>query len=136
MKTADVMTSNPTTCPTTTTLTDAARMMRDEAIGDVLVCDDHERLIGIVTDRDLVVRGLANGDVAGLTLGDICTNEVTTVSADTPTDEVVRLMADKAVRRMPVVEDGKPVGIVSLGDLAATLDEQSALGQISSAPPD
>jgi CBS domain-containing protein len=84
-----------------------------------------------------VVRGLASGDVQGLTLADVCSNDVTTVTIDTPASEVVRLMTDRAVRRVPVVEgDGRPVGIVSLGDLAAQLDEQSALGQISSAPPD
>jgi CBS domain-containing protein len=137
MNISDFMTPNPTTCPTTASLPDAARAMRDESIGDVLVCDDTQRLVGIVTDRDLVVRGLASGDVEGLTLADICTNELTTVTVDTPASEVIRLMTDRAVRRVPVVEEhGRPVGIVSLGDLAAQLDEESALGQISSAPPD
>jgi CBS domain-containing protein len=137
MNISDFMTPNPTTCQTTSSLSEAARAMRDESIGDVLVCDDTQRLVGIVTDRDLVVRGLANGDIEGLTLADVCSNELTTVSVDTPASEVVRLMTDRAVRRVPVVEgNGRPVGIVSLGDLAAQLDEESALGQISSAPPD
>lgn len=136
MKVSDVMTANPSTCPVSTTLADAARMMRDESIGDVLVCDDDNRLVGIVTDRDLVVRGLANGNVDMLTLGDVCSSDVTTVTTDTPTSDVVRLMADRAVRRIPVVDDGRPVGIVSLGDLAEELDDQSALADISAAPPD
>jgi CBS domain-containing protein len=137
MNISDFMTPNPTACPTTASLADAAKAMRDEAIGDVLVCDDNQRLVGIVTDRDLVVRGLANGDVQGLTLADVCSNDPITVRSDTPASEVVRLMTDRAVRRVPVTdEDGRPVGIVSLGDLASQLDEESALGQISSAPPD
>ena len=137
MNISDFMTPNPTTCQTTAPLSEAARAMRDESIGDVLVCDDTQRLVGIVTDRDLVVRGLANGDIEGLTLADVCSNELTTVTVDTPASEVVRLMTDRAVRRVPVIEQsGRPVGIVSLGDLAAQLDEESALGQISSAPPD
>ena len=137
MNISDFMTPNPTTCQTTASLSEAARAMRDESIGDVLVCDDTQRLVGIVTDRDLVVRGLASGDVQGLTLADVCSNDVTSVTIDTPASEVVRLMTDRAVRRVPVVEgNGRPVGIVSLGDLAAQLDEESALGQISSAPPD
>lgn len=94
------------------------------------------KLVGIVTDRDLVVRGLAEEGVDTLTLADVCSADLTTVAPDADPRAVIKLMSDRAVRRVPVVEDGRPVGIVSLGDLAARLDEQSVLGQISSAPPD
>lgn len=137
MDITDVMTSNPTTCTTSTSLVDAARAMRDEAIGDVLVCDEDQRLVGIVTDRDLVVRGFASPGSAAMTLADICSGDLTTVTVDAEPRDVIRLMSDRAIRRVPVCDgDQRPVGIVSLGDLAARLDEQSVLGQISSAPPD
>lgn len=137
MNISDVMTANPTTCSTTASLFDAARAMRDEAIGDVLVCDADQRLVGIVTDRDLVVRGFATSGSESLTLADVCSNDLTTVSLDAEPRDVIRLMSDRAIRRVPVCDDGqRPVGIVSLGDLAARLDEQSVLGHISSAPPD
>lgn len=137
MNISDVMTANPTTCSTTASLFDAARAMRDEAIGAVLVCDADQRLVGIVTDRDLVVRGFATSGSESLTLADVCSNDLTTVSLDAEPRDVIRLMSDRAIRRVPVCDDDqRPVGIVSLGDLAARLDEQSVLGHISSAPPD
>lgn len=136
MHISDYMTPNPTRCAATASLPEAARAMRDESIGDVLVCDQDDRLVGIVTDRDLVVRGLASDDAGALTLGDVCSGDLTTVAPDADPRAVIKLMSERAVRRVPVVDDGRPVGIVSLGDLAARLDEQSVLGQISAAPPD
>ena len=137
MNISDVMTANPTTCSASASLTEAARAMRDEAIGDVLVCDDEQRLVGIVTDRDLVVRGFASATSATMTLADVCSGDLTTVTLDAEPSDVIRLMSDRAIRRVPVCDgDQRPVGIVSLGDLAARLDEQSVLGHISAAPPD
>jgi CBS domain-containing protein len=136
MQVSAVMTSDPRACTADAPLEAAAQVMRDEAIGDVLVCDDDGRLRGIVTDRDLVVRGLATGDVSSLTLADVCTADVQTVTADADVREVLGLMQDRSLRRVPVVDGDRPVGIVSLGDLAAALDRESTLGQISSAPPD
>jgi CBS domain-containing protein len=109
--------------------------MRDANIGDVIVLKGSQ-VCGILTDRDIVVRGVSEGrDLAATKVGDICSQELASVS---PTDEVeqaIRLMRDKAVRRLPVVEAGNPVGIVSIGDLAIERDPHSALGQISAAPP-
>jgi CBS domain-containing protein len=131
----DVMTSNPTALPATATAVDAAKAMRERDIGDVVVLED-SRICGIVTDRDIVVRSLGAGrDPAQTKLGDICSRELTTIA---PTDEVadaIRLMKDKAIRRLPVVENDRPVGIVSLGDLAVERDRRSALGEISAARP-
>ena len=135
MQARDVMTPDPVVCPPSTRLSEAAALMRDRDIGDVLVGED-DRLAGIVTDRDLVVRGLANGDaVTSMTIGDLCTSDVQTVSADASVDEVVQMMAERALRRVPVLEGDRPVGIISIGDLAQDRDPDSALGQISSAPP-
>lgn len=131
----DIMTQNPTTLPREATVAEAARAMRDEDIGDVIVLKDAE-ICGIVTDRDLVVRALAgNEDPRAITLGDVCSSEVTTLDPDSKVTEAVRLMSENALRRIPVVENGKPVGIVSLGDLAMERDRESALASISAAPP-
>jgi CBS domain-containing protein len=129
------MTPNPITMPATATAVDAAKAMRDGNVGNIIVLEDN-RIFGIVTDRDLVVRGLGVGrNPLQTKLGEICSRELTTVS---PTDEIsnaVSLMKDKAVRRLPVVENDRPVGIVSLGDLAVERDQHSVLGEISAAPP-
>ena len=134
MELREVMTPNPTICSPDTSAAQAAKMMRDQDIGDVLV--QHDGSLGIVTDRDIVTRAVAAGrDPKEVTLGDICTPDVETVSPDTSIDDVIRLMSDKAVRRVPVVEAGKPVGIVALGDLAVDRDRRSLLADISAAPP-
>jgi CBS domain-containing protein len=117
------------------TVADAARQMRDRDIGDVLVCSG-EQLRGIVTDRDLVVRCIAAGQDPGQTrLGSLCSQDLATVPAGASTDRAIKLMKEKAVRRIPVVEDGRAVGILSLGDLAENRDPRSSLGVISAAPP-
>jgi CBS domain-containing protein len=128
------MTPNPTVCSPDTSAVQAAEMMRDQGIGDVLV--QHDGSLGIVTDRDIVTRAIASGrNPQEVTLGDICTKDVETVAVDTSVDDVIRLMSDKAVRRVPVVEAGRPIGIVALGDLAVERDRASLLGDISAAPP-
>jgi CBS domain-containing protein len=131
----DVMTSNPISLPGTAAVLEAARVMRDQDIGDVIVIENNQ-VCGIVTDRDIVVRTVAEGqDLTTATLADICSHSLLTV---TPTDSIehaVRLMRTHAVRRLPVVEGGKAVGLVSLGDLAVERDPDSVLGEISAAPP-
>jgi CBS domain-containing protein len=117
-------------------LNDAAGLMKSADIGDVLVVKDDDTLCGIITDRDIVVRALADGkDPKTTKIGDICTEEIICVERDASIAEAVNLMKDHAIRRIPVVENGKPIGIVSIGDLAQVQDPDSALGEISSAPP-
>ena len=131
----DVMTANPISLPAAASVADAARAMRDSNIGDVIVLDDG-RLCGIATDRDIVVRAVAEGrDPFTTKLADICSQELTALSPADSVDDAVSLMREKAIRRLPVVEGGKPIGIVSIGDLAKSLDTHSALGYISAAPP-
>jgi CBS domain-containing protein len=131
----DVMTSDLVTCPSSAPVMDAAGHMRDRNIGDVLVVDDGT-VRGIVTDRDIVVRCVADGgDVRQATVGDVCSGDLTTVASDASIEEAARIMRDNALRRLPVVDDGKPVGIVTLGDLAIDADPSSALGAISAASP-
>jgi len=131
----DVMSTDLVTCPSSAPLRDAAGYMRDRDIGDVLVVDDGS-IRGIVTDRDIVVRCVADGgDVRSAKVGDVCTADLTTVTADATIEEAARLMRDNALRRLPVVDRGMPVGIVTLGDLAVQADPSSALGGISAARP-
>jgi CBS domain-containing protein len=133
-KIRDVMTANPATIPASSAVVEAARAMRDRDIGDVVVLQD-DRVCGIVTDRDIVVRGIAQGrDPAQTKLADICSRDLVTVSPNDDVADAVRLMKEKAIRRLPVVENGRPVGIVSIGDLATEQDRRSALGEISAAP--
>ncbi len=91
---------------------------------------------GILTDRDIVVRALAEGrDPARTTVGEICSRELTTLCPDDAIGDAEKIMRDQAIRRLPVVEEGRPVGIVSLGDLAVEKNPESTLGGISAAPP-
>ena len=132
---ADVMTPNPITMAESATLASAAQAMREADIGGVLVMRDNE-LRGIVTDRDIVVRAVADGkDPNRATVGEVCSPHVTTVEPSDPIDRAIEFMRENALRRLPVVENGKPVGIVSIGDLAVDRDRQSALADISAAPP-
>jgi CBS domain-containing protein len=130
----DVMTADPVALPATSSVLEAAQTMRDADIGDVIVVENGQ-ICGMVTDRDITVRGVAEGrNLASLTLGDICSRQLTTLSPTESVDDAVLLMREKALRRLPVIEDGQPVGIVSLGDLAVTQDPHSTLGNISAAP--
>jgi CBS domain-containing protein len=131
----DVMTTELVTCPATATITDAARLMRDRDIGDVLVTRDGDQLTGIVTDRDLVVRCLADGTAADATIDQACSGNLTSVTPDSSIDDAIQLMREHSLRRLPVVNDGRAVGIVTLGDLAIERDPNSALGDISAAAP-
>lgn len=129
-----VMTKDPVTLPDTATAMEGARLMRENNIGDVIVTRDGA-VCGIITDRDIVVRGIAEGkNPAQIKLGELCSHEMLTVSPMDSVDTVIQIMREKAVRRLPVIEAGKAVGIVSLGDLAIERDRNSVLGQISAAP--
>jgi CBS domain-containing protein len=131
----ELMTPNPITLPGTASVHEAARAMRDAQIGDVIVIE-HDQVCGIVTDRDIVVRTVAETrDPATTPLADICSHNLLTVTPTDSVEEAVRLMRTHAVRRLPVVDGGRAVGIVSLGDLAVERDPGSALGEISGAPP-
>ena len=132
----EVMTRDPVTLQFETPLVDAARKMRDEDIGDVLVMKEDGKLCGIVTDRDITVRATADGkDPKRTKLGDICRQELVTIAPDRPVKDAVDLMRSRALRRLPVVQGDKPVGIVSLGDLAVEQDPKSVLASISAAEP-
>lgn len=131
----DVMTTELVTCPGTATIADAARLMRDRNIGDVLVTSASGQLTGIVTDRDIVVRCLADGAATTATIDQACSSDLASVKPESSIDDAIKLMKDRSLRRLPVVTNGCAVGIVTLGDLAIERDPNSALGDISAAAP-
>jgi CBS domain-containing protein len=132
----DVMTADPIVLDLSATVRDAARAMRARDVGDVLVANEG-RLWGIVTDRDIVVRAVADlAEQAALCkLAEICSTDVQCLGPDDEIEDAIRVMERSAIRRIPVVEEGRAIGVVTLGDLAVARDRQSALGRISAAPP-
>jgi CBS domain-containing protein len=132
----DVMTTNVVYLPSETTLAEAARTMREQDIGDVVVADG-PALTGLVTDRDIVVRAVAERfDPASTTIGEIVSRDLVTVRPDDSVQAAALLMRDNAIRRVLVCDDEKGlVGIVSIGDLAEQIDPESVLGGISKASP-
>ncbi|MEU3659934.1 CBS domain-containing protein [Streptomyces sp. NPDC032940] len=132
----DVMTAGVVAVRPDSSLVEAAQLMRIQNIGDVVVADGQD-VVGVLTDRDITVRAVADGiDPLSVSVRTVCTPDPLTVSPGDPVSDAVTLMREHAVRRLPVVEDGLPVGMVSLGDLAEARDPASALAGISRAAPD
>lgn len=131
----EIMTADPVTVAEQTPLTEVARLMRERDIGDIIVAEEDD-VRGLVTDRDLVVRAIAeHRDPDSTPVGEVCSHDLVTCSPQDRIDEAVRLMREHAVRRLPVIEDGHLVGTLSLGDLAVERDPESALSDISAAEP-
>jgi CBS domain-containing protein len=130
----EVMTQNPECVSGDTTVADAAKLMRDKDFGGVL-CMDGDQVSGFLTDRDIALRVVADGkDPSSTTVGDVATTDLHTLSPDDSVEDAIELVRKHNVRRVPVVEGAKPVGIVSIGDLALERDEDSALADISREP--
>jgi CBS domain-containing protein len=116
-------------------LREAATLMRRDQIGDVLVADANESVTGIVTDRDLVIRAMAEDrDPSTTVVGDVMSPIEATITPDATVSEALALMRRHDVRRLPVLEGGSIVGVVSLGDLSQTGEAGPALADISTAP--
>jgi len=112
-----------------TSVEDVARIMAKAEVGSVPVTEDG-LLAGIVTDRDLVVRVLAEGrDPRSVTAGEVASTDVVTVGPDRPLAEARELMARNQIRRLPVVDEGRLVGILALGDIAVQDDAEQATGE-------
>ncbi|MBB4711375.1 CBS domain-containing protein [Streptomyces luteogriseus] len=132
----DVMTAGVVAVRPDASLVEAAQLMRTQNIGDVVVAEGQD-VIGVLTDRDITVRAVADGaDPMTVSAQAVCTRNPVTVTPDDRVGTAVTLMREHAVRRLPVVENGLPVGIVSLGDVAEAEDPASALADISRAEPD
>jgi CBS domain-containing protein len=129
----EVMTQNPELVSGDSTVADAAKLMRDKDFGGVL-CGDGENVSGFLTDRDIAVRVVAEGkDPTSTTVSEVATTDLHTLSPDDSVEDAIELVRQHDIRRVPVVEGAKPVGIVSIGDLAIERDEDSALADISAA---
>jgi CBS domain-containing protein len=122
----DVMTPNPRTVTPDDTIQNAARIMRDEDTGVVPVVENG-RPVGMVTDRDIVVRAVADGQ-PNRPIREIVTSAVVTATPDMSTREAAQLMSEHQIRRLPVVEAERLVGIVSLGDIAVKEGKDSRSG--------
>lgn len=131
MKIRDVMTPDAVAAQPETTLMAAAEMMRLLNVGSLPIIEN-ERIVGIVTDRDIVVRGLALGfNPRTATVADVMTRNVQTCSVDDDVEEVARQMRDLQVRRLLVVDENERLlGIVSLGDLAMEMEDQALAGRV------
>ena len=131
----DVMTTVPETVTSDASLREAAAAMERADVGDVLVVDG-ETLVGVLTDRDIAVRAVARGrDVSTTRVGDVFSSGAVSISPSETVGEAIRLMREHDVRRLPVVEQGRPVGVVGLADLAVSSEPTSLLADIATAPP-
>jgi CBS domain-containing protein len=128
MKVSDIMTSEGlATATLDTTLAEIAARMRDENVGAIPIVDDDEKLAGIITDRDIVVRGIAEGqDPDECTAEDIISEKLHTIHPHADIEEAAELMARHQIRRLPVVENAVIVGMISLGDIAVKSEEDEA----------
>jgi CBS domain-containing protein len=128
----DIMTPDPVGVYFDQTIAETARVMRDSGVGAVLVVNG-DSLSGVITDRDLVVRGMAESASPDSPVGPLCSAKLVGVDAGADVAEAERLMREHAVRRLPVIEGGQIVGMVSLGDLAVSADADSPLAAVSKA---
>lgn len=119
MKVSEVMTTEVESVQMNSTLEEAASIMKMENVGDVPVIDEDDDLVGIITDRDIVVRCVAEGkNPAETNVEEVLSHELETIEPDVDVEEAAQLMAERQIRRLPVCEDGELVGMLSIGDLA------------------
>jgi CBS domain-containing protein len=134
----DIMSGNVECASESDTLVDAARKMRDLDVGALPICGDDNRLHGMITDRDIVVKCIADGgDPGSVKVADLAEGEPVTIGADDSVEEALRTMSQHGVRRLPVIDGHDLVGVVSQADVAKNLPEQSVgdlVEAISSAP--
>lgn len=115
------MTSPADTLRESDSITDAAAALARADVGSMPVVDQDDALVGVLTDRDIVVRAVAAGKVDGATVGDVMSSDVVTVSPDANHDQVLQCLSDNQIRRVPVVDDGKVCGVISQADVAREL---------------
>lgn len=129
MRASEIMTKNVRHAPPNATLREVAEMMRDGDMGAVPVVDDG-KLIGIVTDRDIVVRAVSTGKTADSPISEAMTTELFTVASEDFVFEAIRLMGDKQVRRIPVVNnDGSLAGIIAMADVALEMEDEREIAE-------
>jgi CBS domain-containing protein len=134
----EVMTGGAECVGENDTLVDAARKLAELDVGAMPICGEDNRLKGMLTDRDIVVKALAQGkDPSSTTVGEFAEGKPVTIGADDSVDEALQTMADHKVRRLPVIDGHDLIGIVSQADLARNIDEDKVgdlVEAISAAP--
>ena len=134
----EIMTGGVECAATSDTLVASAKKLRDLDVGSLPICGEDGRLAGMLTDRDIVVRCLAeDGDPSVTTAGDLAEGKPVTIGADDSVEDTLRTMSEHAVRRLPVIDGHELVGIVSQADVARNLPEESVgalVEAISGAP--
>jgi CBS domain-containing protein len=126
----EIMTPDAVCVGENETLADAARKMRELDVGALPVCGEDNRLKGMVTDRDIVVRCIAdNGDPQTVRAGELARGKPVTIGADDPVDEALTMMKEHQIRRLPVVDGHDLVGIISQADVARHI-ESSRVGEV------
>ncbi len=131
MKVRELMTPNPTCADPETTVEEIATLMKEEDIGCVPVIDEDGEVAGVITDRDIVLRCVAEGkDPAECRADDVISPQSVTIGPNADTKEAARLMAERQIRRLPVVENGKLVGMLSLGDVAVKEHDDRLSGDV------
>lgn len=129
MRCRDIMSGSVKTATRGMTLKDVAMLMRDGDMGSVPVVENG-KLIGIITDRDIVVRSIAEGREASSTVGEAMTSEIFSVKPDDFVFEAIRLMGDKQIRRVPVVnENGELAGIIAMADIALEMEDEREIAE-------
>ena len=130
----EIMTADPRTVESGATVAEAAREMRDGDVGSVVVVENGG-VTGIITDRDIAVRVVAQGlDPDATRVSEAATTDPVTLTVDQTVEDAIRLVREQDVRRIIVLQGGRAAGIVSLGDLAIERDTDSALAEIASEP--
>ena len=126
----DAMTENPRSIGASTSVVEAARLMREQDIGSLPITDD-EKLVGMITDRDITTRVVAEAaDPTSTSVEDVYSRDLVSVEPDEDLDEALQLMARHQVRRLPVVENGRLVGIVAQADIALRENEKKTGGLV------
>lgn len=126
----DVMTDDCTCVSESDTVLDAARRLKETGVGALPICGEDNRLKGMITDRDIVVKVLAEGrDPASCAVGELAQGEAVTIGADDPVSEAIRTMIEKGVRRLPVIDGHELVGVVAQADIARECSNEDA-GQL------
>ena len=135
LKVRDTMTGSPRSIDASSSVVEAAQLMREGHIGSLPIIAD-EQLVGMITDRDIAMRVVAEAaDHTNTSVGDVSSRDLVTVEPDEDLDEALQLMARHQVRRLPVVENGRLVGIVAQADIALSENEKTAkLVEAISAP--
>lgn len=123
MKVKDIMTSPALYALECESVFRVAKLMKENDVGAIPVCDKDEKIVGVVTDRDIIIRAVVKGlNPASVSAKEIMSNDVTVISPMTDLDDAFDIMAEIKIRRLPVVENSKLVGMLSLGDLSQSLE--------------